>query len=342
VVSLGNQANIEEIAHLASEVKSAPGTEGTSVARISCLIRAADYLVPAGRYDLAQAILLEAAAGETLPPALAARIVGLKARLTSCSGDRGAALPLYEDARGRFESLGDTRSTTEMLANVGVMLGDLGLLEEAEKNLSAVLANARRMGLGGITTGAATNLAAVQLNRGHLEEAQRNATEGWNLASQQGDWRIAAYAKVLLTYIAIRSGAPDQAIDHAACALEASGRFPPLLPDSLAAVAQANLARGDGAKALGYAQQGSSLLEQLGQLEDGEAHVRLALIEALFATGDHPAAVDRLEAACTWLTGRAGAVHDQEWRSSFLTAIPQHARILDLANEHCPPRPPLA
>ena len=61
--------------------------------------------------------------------------------------------------------------------------------------------------------------------------------------------------------------------------------------------------------------------------------IRLALAEALVATGDRKAARGVIERARDRLLARAEKITDPEWRKSFLENIPDHRRTLALAIE---------
>jgi hypothetical protein len=100
---------------------------------------------------------------------------------------------------------------------------------------------------------------------------------------------------------------------------------------ALATLARVRLARGDLPGALRDAGEAHGTLEQLGGTEEGEALIRLAYAEVLFATGDlraGRAAIDRAAARLRW---RAGKLHDPELREGFLRRVPENARTLALA-----------
>jgi hypothetical protein len=59
----------------------------------------------------------------------------------------------------------------------------------------------------------------------------------------------------------------------------------------------------------------------------------LALAECLIATGDALAAREVLDKAAGRILASAEAIEDPAIRESFLTRIPEHRRILELARE---------
>ena len=71
----------------------------------------------------------------------------------------------------------------------------------------------------------------------------------------------------------------------------------------------------------------------MGIVDDGEATIRLALAECLSAAGDQPAAREAVTTTAKWLHTCAETIDDPAMRESFLTRIPEHRRILDLARD---------
>ncbi len=109
---------------------------------------------------------------------------------------------------------------------------------------------------------------------------------------------------------------------------------PSARPFALALLARALLAQGRLDEALPNAREAHAQLDRLGFVDDGEATIRLALAECLIATGDQPAAQAAVTAAAQWLRARAQTIDDPAMRESFLTRIPEHRRILELARQH--------
>jgi thioredoxin-like negative regulator of GroEL len=104
-------------------------------------------------------------------------------------------------------------------------------------------------------------------------------------------------------------------------------------PFALALLARAVLAQGRQAEAVLNAQEAYSQLESLGAVDDGEATIRLAIAECLIAAGDTQATRGILEKASGRILASAEVIDDPAIRQSFLTRIPEHRRILELARE---------
>jgi thioredoxin-like negative regulator of GroEL len=98
-------------------------------------------------------------------------------------------------------------------------------------------------------------------------------------------------------------------------------------------LARALLAQGRPAEALVSSRDAYAQLERLGVVDDGEATIRLALAECLIAVGDTTAAREVLDKAAGRILASAEAIEDPAIRESFLTRIPEHRRILELARE---------
>jgi tetratricopeptide (TPR) repeat protein len=268
------------------------------------------------------------------PPApLLARTHALKAKLAIAAGHQGLAVESFRASLGQFEQLGDTRAATEMLANIGVMLCDLGVLEEAERSLSAAWQNSERMALAYVATAVLVNLALVRARLGRLDEARIAAEEARKRAASQGDWRMVGFAELYFSEIALSAGDFAGATVHARAALEVLKDIPPLRPAAHASLARALLARGATSAALIQALEGKSLAESIGQVEDGEALIHLALVECLFASGAHSQGEEALTRAAVRLRERAASIDDPTWRSAFLTRVPEHRRVFELMKE---------
>jgi tetratricopeptide (TPR) repeat protein len=338
VGALGQQARYDEVEHILLELLAvAPAAEARRE-HLGCALRAADYLLAAGRYDVSEravATLLAGgrAEGGALAPTLTARARELEAKLACHAGDQAAGVAGFQAALRAFEAAGDQRSACELLCNVGVTLGELGLLEEAEEHLRRALATAERLDLQFLTTALLMNLALVLCHLGHGEEARPAAESALALARQQGDRRFQGAALLALASIAQGEGALAAAEAHARAAVAALGEVPPALPLARGTLARALLAQGRTVEALAEARAAHDLLEALGRVEDGEALVRLVLGEALAAAGEEGEARAALARAAERLGQRAAAITRKEWQESFLRRLPDHARTLALASQ---------
>jgi hypothetical protein len=118
---------------------------------------------------------------------------------------------------------------------------------------------------------------------------------------------------------------------YARAAMTTWEAVPPSRPFAVALLARALLAQGCLSEALPLAREAFAQLERLVMVDDGEATIRLALAECLIAAAEQPAAQNAVATTARWLLTRAETIDDPAMRESFLTRIPEHRRILDLA-----------
>jgi ATP/maltotriose-dependent transcriptional regulator MalT len=306
-----------------------------ATAKLACLIRAAGYLLPGGRYDATDAILARVGA-ETggfsrLEPSLAAKVHAVRAARQLHSGDQPAAIGLYEAAIEAASAAGDTRTVSEMQGNLAVTWADLGQLDRAEELLRRGLTDAQKIELKYLTAWVLVNLASVLTHSGRLDEARRAALHALESGRQQGDQRVEGAALLYLSTIAFLAGELHESEHRARLGGEILPA--PLQPSALASLARATLAQGRVKEALQHARMANELLASIGHVEEYESLVRLILAEALAASGDIAQARAALRAAHERLQARAAQIANPDWRESFLTRLPDNARTLRLARE---------
>src|SRR6185437_7676295 len=102
---------------------------------------------------------------------------------------------------------------------------------------------------------------------------------------------------------------------------------------ALAGLAQILLARDVAGGALSAAEEAMRILDELGDIDEGDAFVRLTYAEALDAAGEHGRASAAIAAARDHLLARAARIVDAAWRRSFLEDVAENARTLALAAE---------
>jgi hypothetical protein len=107
----------------------------------------------------------------------------------------------------------------------------------------------------------------------------------------------------------------------------------PLRAKALATLAQIVLARGSIAESLELAPRAVELFEFLGQTEEGEMQIRLVHAEALAAAGDRKAARAALALAHRRLLEQAATFEEDRLRGLYLERVPEHVKVLRLAEE---------
>jgi serine/threonine protein kinase/tetratricopeptide (TPR) repeat protein len=325
----GMQAKFEDVQDQATQLRQGEVDLGSVGAWLDCLVYAGGYLLPGGFFDAATGIIGEVEKHASyLEPPSRARLDGMKGLRAWQEGNQSEALARFTAALQGYELLGDVRSRTEMLANLGGTLADLGLIEEAEERLADSLSIAERMQLRFISATVMMNLSLIRALRGRFDEAAATGERALTLARKQGDPRVEGGTRVYLALGASLRGEPQTAEVHARAATELLASVPPTLPLALAALSQALLAQERREDAIHYARQAYRLLEEHGRVEDGEAVIRLSFARSLAALGQVDEAASVLRAARARLMERAHAITNPAWREAFLSRPPSHAEVI--------------
>jgi hypothetical protein len=118
--------------------------------------------------------------------------------------------------------------------------------------------------------------------------------------------------------------------DHVRAAEERGATADPTVRAlSLAALGQVRLAAGETLEALAATTEAVRLLREHGIFEYA-AMIRVAHIESLRAARHDADLALAVHEAREWLLARAGKIADAGLRETFLTQIPEHARIVAL------------
>jgi tetratricopeptide (TPR) repeat protein len=333
--ALGQQGKYPDVSRWANVASATRASVEARDAQLGCLIRAAGYLLPGGRYEASDAILERVAAETdgfaTLQPAAAAKVHSVRALRALHFGDQPAAIALYEQAILAATAAGDARTAADLHGNLASTWADLGQFDQAEARLRQGLAEAERLELVYIRVWALLNLGTVLTAIGRLDEARRAITVAAEFGRRQGDQRLEGGSLMYLSTISYLSGDMPDAEHRARMASEIVPT--PLQPAALAALARAVLAQGRVDEALRHARKANELLAAIGHVEDYESLVRLVLPEALYAAGDMQAAREALRAAHDRLLERASKIASPDWRDSFLTRLRDNARTVRLAKD---------
>jgi len=333
--ALGQQGRSDEVATWAATAEQAAPRDGAGEAQVACLLRAAGYLLRAGDDPGTEAILarVETAVGDVarLEPGLCARYQAVQATRRLRHGDAAGAIDLLQAALASASRTGDTGMMCDLRVSLASVWADLGQLDTAEALLRQALEQAQTIELHYITTAALINLGPVLTHAGRLGEARRLAMQALNFARKQGDQRGEGAAQLYLSTISFAGGEHPGSEQRARRAAEIGA--PSLRASALAAVARALLAQDRRPEALEQARAAAAELTGSGRLERYESLVHLVLAEALAANGDQAGARAVVHAAAARLQARAAQLGNPEWRRSFLTKLPDNARILALARE---------
>jgi tetratricopeptide (TPR) repeat protein len=349
IVAAAKQGHLDAVEQHVRLVGEAPRSAGTPALneQIICLAWAATYLVFGARMAAADALISQigtvvmgegdgGAAG--IDPQALALVHQARGSRASAAGDLGRGLAELELALGAFERAGDLRNACAVRTNLGYLYCELGDVQRAEAALRQALAASDRMGLHDLSAAVEQNLGRVLGLRGELAEAERLERRAIAAFRHQGDPRMEGVARTYLAEILLAGASYTEGEGEAVAAAEAlAAASPALRVAALGVTARARLARGEAAAALAAAREAHAALVVLGEIEEGEAMVRLAHVEALVATGARDEARGALGAARDWLQARAARIAEPAWRHRLLHDVPVNARLLALAEEAGPP-----
>lgn len=330
--SLGPQAKYDEVYKLAQKLEIKPAHPELVDAWLSCRVFSAAHMASTGHYaGIEQIIDLLESERERIEPILVGRIETLRAHAARAAGRPADFAIGFQRAAEFFEGAGYARAGTEALGNAGVSLMELGQLDQAETLMRRLWATAERMGLNHLIGGTLCSLANILAYRGEHDEARVLGEKALRWTSENSDQYFHAYTCLYMSLNEYLSGNYTLAESRARDALTLVEGNPSLRPFALALLGRALNKQGGTAAGLQYSQEAYAQLQALGQVDDGEATIRLALAECRLAEGQEDAAREVLRLACDWLVARANTINNLDWRRSFLERIPEHRAIVELA-----------
>jgi tetratricopeptide (TPR) repeat protein len=336
VAAVDRQGRSAELLSLAALLHPPPllDTEAHAIASV----RVAVHLTGAGRYVEADALLqsfARAVEGRE-DPILAARVHQAHAMRARLEGKPDRARAHDSAAAEAFEAIGDARRATNH--RLSASYGDLQLGDwaRATEGLARGLAAAERLGLVGLAASARHNLGLALARQRRFEEARAHEERAVAIFAAHVDPRMEGASRMYLAEIlaaesetaAARDALLDRAEKEASRAIALLEIAPPLRAQALAVRARILLAT--GRPALDVARAAMESIHGGGELDDGDALVRIAFAESLFAAGESSLARAAIEEARSRLLARAAKLDDDATRAAFLRNIPEHAHTLAL------------
>ena len=330
---LGEHERAEEIAAMLLEPRQ---DEASSVGRLLALAKVSHEMFATERgaraAELLDAVEAEIADVDKCPPVLAANVyLGWALRADTTSADPGAVVEALEHCARSFEEVGDVRQACLHRGNVGYSKMELGLYEEAERDLRAALATAEQLGIGFATYGIRRQLALVLAHRGSFAEAEAMGRRARDWFVERQDSRYTALCNLFLASIHLMAENLAEAESEARAALARLPEAAPLRARALATLARIHLIQGHPGPAFHAAAEALNLMESIGSVESSEFLVRLVYAQALQASGEEGAAIRKIAQARDLLVSRATQISRPEWRASFLENVPENKEILRLA-----------
>jgi len=255
---------------------------------------------------------------------------GARFMLAFIRGDLGRALACGRETCAAYRRAGASRDVAVALNNTGFLLFELGQYEEAEWHLLEGLQLSQRLGTPGTFSGFQQNLGMLYLRTGRLEQAAdafEHSAAGLARLDMSAD---RALSLAFLASVSATRGEVARARDLSIRAIELSAAEPRLHAVALSLAAQIDLRAGQPVEALAAAQKAMDLVSNH-DLSEYVSLIRTTHVECLLASERKAEAQKALAEAHAWLKARAAKIDDATLRSSFLTQVPEHARILELA-----------
>jgi len=264
-------------------------------------------------------------------PSLRAWLCSLRASEALFAGDLSTFLEAERDGCAAFEEAGALVRSLNSAINVGYALTELGDYAEAARALRDSMDRAHRIGASNVAMVARHNLGRALGGTGAATEALHHLRTAAREAGEVGDVRVQGACHLYMSTIHVGLGDLAAAEEDARLALGHMRPIPTLEPYARAAVADVLLARGRREEALTESAEAWRALEEVGELEEGETFVRLVHAEALLAAGREAEARSAAARARELVEARASRIRDEPLRRSFLTNVPENARVLALA-----------
>lgn len=261
-----------------------------------------------------------------------ARYFQAKSAWLGFGGHKLEALRNAELCVAAFERAGDQRNASAARMGAASLQVDTGRYEEAIENLRITQCTAQRLSLDEIYASCTINLGLALACVGHAEEGVRLEEEAIHTFRRMRSPRLELGASVYLGRIMLLlQNKPEAAESRLRSAVELSRDIGSLYPYALALHAAALLALGRATEALSEAREAFVALETQGGVEEGEFLIRLTYAETLIANHEPEPASRILSGARADLLARAQSIQTPKHRDQYLNAVPEHARILELA-----------
>jgi tetratricopeptide (TPR) repeat protein len=263
-------------------------------------------------------------------PGVTAAIHAARAFDRLYSGDLGGYLHHTVQAVVRFEQAGDQRVATLYRINVAYALIEVGAYERAKETLEQAMTTATRMGLARLIALGQNNLGVVHLHLGQLDEARRVQTQAVEAYVRSGNKRMEGGSRRNLAAVLTEMGDLDAAEQQARAAIGVLEGAPPLRAHALATLARIALQRGDQPRARKLIDRARAIADDMGDIEEGEALIRLVFAQVLRAEGDIEGARGAIAHARERLLARAEWLIEPDQRESFLERVPDNAETFAL------------
>jgi tetratricopeptide (TPR) repeat protein len=229
-----------------------------------------------------------------------------------------------------LREVGSPRDHVDALALCGWFLEELGMHEQAAERFEEQLALGRRLGVDYWVCSAQENLGLAELRRGQPRRAQSLLEEAAAGYRQIGMPVGTSYALSYLAEAVAACADPEAAAQLASEAIALAAHDASASALALATAARIDLGRDRNEAALASATQAMHVLSASSIFQHA-ALTHAVYVESLLACQRTDEARAALATAEAWLLAVASRVQDDALRTSFLTRVPENARLLELA-----------
>jgi hypothetical protein len=293
-------------------------------------------LMHAGRAHLASTLLslVEQAPAKRMEPVAAAHLHVMRSLRGQMIDHDPSALPTHLGPAAQcYEAAFDTRNACVMRANLGYGLLLIGEQSEAIRTLTEAMTTATQLRLTTLVALCKHNLGLALAREGRIAEGQIHEQFAIDTFVLANDSRLEAAARCYAAHISLLAGDAELAEEEARRALGRAQQPTPARAMVLSVLSEALLARRRSSEALKVAIQASDLVRGLGGLHEGEEGVRLALAKALWAERETDRARRAISEGERLILERASRIQRDDWRSSYLSKVPENAQTMRLAAE---------
>ena len=273
-------------------------------------------------------LVTDVAKRTSVAPSVTATVTQVRGLVAGIKGHHGRAAPLYSKASRYWQEAGNQRQFCLNQTYLATALRNLGQYQAAKKILVETRALALRLRADWLIGVTCIYLAASLVRLGELDAGEALLRQ--QIAENQTETARAA-ARCFLTEALLERCDLDGVLDQSGYALPILQAIPSLRIFMLALRARAFFGLGRIDQALREATTGMQLLYSLGGSEEGDGLIRVTHGEVLRAAGEHERARKAIVAARDCLLVRAAEIEIPAWRDSFLGAVAENCRTLELA-----------
>jgi eukaryotic-like serine/threonine-protein kinase len=339
VIANGYLGRREPLESILEEVNSIQVSPSKTDVHTILLCRVAISLVRTGASDVAQNILTDiwldqglSVDAEVSDAIVQAWLDLARAEIAALRGDVATYLRRVESAVDNLSAAGALRDACLQRSNIGAAYMQLGAHRRAAAVLKESLDVAEPMRLGFIGSVKAT-LGFALAHLGQLDQGLLMEEAAVQHCQKQNNKRGEAIAWIYLASIRSMRDELDEATRAAEQGIAAASATPALRAYGLATLARMLLQQRQPAAALERAEEAMSLLEQLGEVADGESLIRCVHALCLRNNEKEPEGRKRIAEAKRLLLERANRINEPHWRQSFLEGVRDNDRLMQLAEQ---------